>query len=59
VTAKPKTNDIVGTPQLPASALEDISDLDNLNLQACVELIRLLFTAILVLLQGLLVHSLS
>jgi len=45
--AKPKPNELVVNPQRPASVLEDISDLlDNLPLQACVELTRRLLTSI-------------
>jgi hypothetical protein len=37
---------LVVTPQIPISALEDISDLiDNLPIQACVELTRRLLTS--------------
>jgi 16S rRNA C1402 (ribose-2'-O) methylase RsmI len=47
VAAKPKTINLVETPQPPTSALEDISDfLDNLPLQACVELTRQLLNSI-------------
>jgi hypothetical protein len=53
VAAKPKTNDLVETPQPPASILEAISDLlDNLLLQVCVELAHRLLTAIPVLPPG-------
>jgi hypothetical protein len=46
-SSKPQTNDLVVTPQSLASALEYISDLlDNLPLQACVELTRRLLTSI-------------
>jgi hypothetical protein len=48
VAAKSQTNDLVPTPQRPASVFEDISDLlDNLPLQACVELTHRLLTSIL------------
>jgi hypothetical protein len=47
VAAKCQINNLVLTPQLPASVLEDISDLlDNLPLQACVELTRRMLTSI-------------
>jgi hypothetical protein len=47
VAAKPKTNNLVVTPQTPTSALEDVSDiLDNLPLLTCVELTRLVLTSI-------------
>jgi hypothetical protein len=47
MAAKPKTNNLVVTPQPHTSALENISDLlDNLPLQACVELTRWLLTSI-------------
>jgi hypothetical protein len=47
VASKPKTNDLVVTPQPPTTALEDISDLlDILSLQTCVELTRQLLTSI-------------
>jgi hypothetical protein len=45
--AAAKPNNLVVTPQPPSSALEDISELlDNLPLQACVELTRRLLTSI-------------
>jgi hypothetical protein len=46
VAAKPTTNNLVVTPQPTTSPLEDISDLDNLPLQACVELTHQLLTPI-------------
>jgi hypothetical protein len=47
VAAKSQTNKLVVTPQRSASFLEDISDLlDNLPLQAFVELTRRLLTSI-------------
>jgi hypothetical protein len=47
VPAKSQTKTLVVTSQRPASVLEDISDLlDNLPVQACVELTRRLLTSI-------------
>jgi hypothetical protein len=47
VASKFQTNDLVATPQRPASVFEDISDLlDILTLQACVELTRRLLTSV-------------
>jgi hypothetical protein len=47
VGAKSQPNNLVVTPQRSAFVLEDISDLlDNLPLQACVELTRRLLTSI-------------
>jgi hypothetical protein len=47
VAAKSQTNNLVATPQPPASVFENLSDLlDNLPLQTCVELTRRLLTSI-------------
>jgi len=44
--AKPTTPHLVVPTQIPTSPLEEISDLDRLPLQACVELTRRLLTSI-------------
>jgi hypothetical protein len=46
VAAKPTTTELVVPTQPSSSPLEDISDLDHLLLQACVELTRRLITSI-------------
>jgi hypothetical protein len=50
--AKPTNPNLVVPTQSSASPLEEISDLDRLPLQACVELIRLLLTSIFSLPSG-------
>ena len=44
--AKPTTPELVVPKQTSTSPLQDISDLDHLHIQACVELTRRLLTSI-------------